>query len=148
MSGTSELAVVWRLTGKPEGRGLCDHCPRRLTHRYEITSSASQVMTVGACCLRVITGWTITPAEAESQLKWRKVTARREANWSAFAAAHPDEAAAIDADIAAFTDMYPGRSGQAGASGEVRYQVEKHGTAAADLVAAYMTRRATLKWAA
>ena len=44
--------TTWKLTGKPSGGGQCEHCPRGLVHRYEVTNTETGAkMIVGRGCL-------------------------------------------------------------------------------------------------
>lgn len=90
--------VTWKLTGQPAGAGHCEQCGRELAFRYEVTSGAGGAMVVGRGCLKVVTGWTLTAAQAARELKMIKVRAQRAVNWAAFTAAFPAEAAVIDTD--------------------------------------------------
>lgn len=86
------MTAQWKITGKGAG-GQCEHCPRRLATHYVITSDAGQTMKVGRGCLKKITGWTVTAAQAEAAVR----LAARDARWSAWCARNPDEAAVITA---------------------------------------------------
>lgn len=88
----------WRITGKTAEGGACDHCGRTLKHCYTVINPSGEKMTVGRGCVKVLTGWTLTAAEA-ARLVWlaeREVL--RVANWAAFTAAHPQVAAEIEAE--------------------------------------------------
>lgn len=88
----------WRITGKNAQGGTCDHCGRVLKHCYTVTDPAGQDMTVGRGCVKALTGWTLTAAEA-ARLVWQaERETLRAANWAAFTAAHPQVAAEIEAD--------------------------------------------------
>lgn len=116
-TGTTE---TWKLTGKPAGGGQCEHCPRALVHRYEVTSSTGRTMIVGRGCLKAVTGWTLTAAQAERALRAVETEKRRAANWEAFTAVNPDLAAVLDADWEAYQAAVNIRLCGGGAIGEVR----------------------------
>lgn len=84
--------ATWKIAGKGAG-GQCEHCPRRLVTHYVITSSAGETMRVGRGCLKKITGWTLTAAQADAAVR----LAARAARWDAWRAANPAEAAIITA---------------------------------------------------
>lgn len=88
----SSTDITWKITGKGAG-GQCQHCPRKLATHYVITSSNGQVMTVGRGCLKKVTGWTVTAAQAEAALR----LARRAETWAAWSAANPEAAALVGA---------------------------------------------------
>jgi hypothetical protein len=93
MTTTAAPAIAWKITGKGPG-GQCGHCPRRLAVHYVITDTATgRAMTVGRGCLKKITGWTVTAAQADAAVR----LAAREARWAAWCAANPAEARVITA---------------------------------------------------
>ena len=87
------MTAQWKITGKGPG-GQCEHCPRKLATHYVITSGEGQTMKVGRGCLKKITGWTVTAAQADAAVR----LAAREARWAAWSAANPAEAAVITAE--------------------------------------------------
>lgn len=137
--------AVWRLTGQPPGRGECEHCGRELTYRYEVTSSEGERMIVGRGCLKAVTGWTLSAAQAAREVRMIAVRARREANWAAWSAAHPAEAAAINADCAAWEALATVHCGGS-ASHEVRLYVRDDERDLDRLVSNYMRRRREFPW--
>jgi hypothetical protein len=89
MSGTA--GTTWKLTGRGTG-GQCEHCPRRLATHYVVTDTATGTsMKVGRRCLKKVTGWTVTAAQAEAAVR----LAEQDARWSAWCAASPAEAAVV-----------------------------------------------------
>lgn len=130
---TTTTGIAWKLTGKPQGGGECEHCGRALRHRYEVTSSQGRKMTVGRGCLKAVTGWTLSAAQAERELRMIEVRARRAANWAAWAAANPRLAEVLDADC----EQYRGRCA---ACHEIRLYVEDGEPERDRLVAGYMAR--------
>ncbi|WP_018502941.1 hypothetical protein [Parafrankia discariae] len=66
MIANIRTGATHRLTGTAPGRGGCDHCDARLTHRIVITDAAGAEMIVGRKCASRFTGWTPTLAEAEA----------------------------------------------------------------------------------
>jgi hypothetical protein len=138
------MATNWKLTGKPNGGGQCEHCPRALVNRYEITCTDGTKMIVGRGCLKKITGWTLSAAQAEREIKMIAIHAKRAANWAAFAAASPELAATILADCERYSATTPREFG-AGASHEVKYYIEA-GEDANWAAGNYMTRRAAWAW--
>ena len=139
------MATNWKLTGKPSGSGQCEHCPRALVHRYEITRTDGARMIVGRGCLKKVTGWTLTAAQAEREVRMIAVYARRAARWASFTADSPDLAAVILADCARYTATIPSQFG-GGASHEVKHYIE-NGEDAAWAAGDYMTRRKAWRWA-
>ena len=61
---TTTAQATWKVTGKPNGGGSCEHCGRALVHRYEVTSDTGAKMIVGRGCLKAVTGWTLSAAQA------------------------------------------------------------------------------------
>lgn len=146
MQATATAAkVTWKLTGQPEGGGECEHCGRNLVHRYSVTSSKGQQMTVGRGCLKSVTGWTLTAAQAAAELRMIETRKRRAANWAAFTAGHPAEAETLEADCAAFAEMF-GAHHTAGASHEIRYYIEDGEPAAMRCLEGYLQRRGEMPW--
>lgn len=136
--------MTWKLTGKPDGAGQCEHCPRALKHRYEITAADGRKMIVGRGCLKKVTGWTLTAAEAERQIRCMAVKAARDARWAAFTTAHPEMAAAIQEDVDDYCARVPRSSGfGAGAASEVKLNISdgSPGFPAEEYAARYMARR-------
>ena len=86
------MTAQWKITGKGAG-GQCEHCPRRLATHYVITSSEGRTMKVGRGCLKKITGWTVTAAQADAAAR----LAARAGRWAAWSAENPAEAAFITA---------------------------------------------------
>lgn len=118
-------ATTWRLTGKPAGGGQCEHCPRALVHRYEVTSSTGVKMTVGRGCLKKVTGWTFTAAQAEREIRMIRIRAERAANWAVFAEAHPGVAAVILTDVDDYCARVPRECGfGGGVASEVKLNLE------------------------
>jgi len=146
------MDTTWKLTGKPPGGGQCEHCPRQLVHRYEVTNTRTGAkMTVGRGCLKKVTGWTLTAAQAEREIRMIAVYAERAARWAAFETAEPELAALILADCAAYVRMYPPGCGYgSSASHEVKHYIENGDTADGDPAwpyRDYMTRRTQWAWA-
>jgi hypothetical protein len=127
------MAVTWKLTGQPGGPGDCEHCGRSLVFRYEVTSSAGDRMIVGRGCLKVVTGWTMSAAQAARELKMIEVRARRAASWAAWAAGHPGMAEAILADCERYR-------GQCAGCHEVRLHIENGEGAATEIAIRYVAR--------
>ena len=101
------MTTTWKLTGKPSGGGQCEHCPRSLVHRYEVTNTETGAkMIVGRGCLKAITGWTLTAAQAEREIRMIEVRARRAANWATFTETNPADAAILLADCEAYAARY------------------------------------------
>lgn len=94
---------TWELTGIRKGADeTCGHCARTLRHLYDVRNTATgETMTVGRGCCKAVTGWTLTLAEAQAQLRYAQAVVRRAAKWDTFAAQYPELAAVIDADAAA-----------------------------------------------
>ena len=146
MTTTATLADAgWKLTARVAGTGSCDHCSRDLAYRYLITTPDGREMVVGRGCLKTLTGWTLSVAQAEREIRWNAIRAARAARWADFAAAMPTEAATIVADCEAYAATTPASQG-GGASHEIRLYIENGEPAALDLLAAYMARRATFRW--
>lgn len=57
-------------------------------------------MTVGRGCVKTLTGWTLSAAEATRLLWFAERQKVRAANWATFTVAQPELAARIDADCA------------------------------------------------
>jgi len=141
------MTTTWKLTGKPSGSGQCEHCPRSLVHRYEVTSTETGAkMIVGRGCLKAVTGWTLTAAQAEREIRMIATRARRAANWAAFAETSPTEAATILADCETYAARYNMATLGGGASHEVKLYVEDGERDLGRLVSNYMDRRHTLAW--
>jgi len=141
--------TTWKLTGKPNGGGQCEHCPRSLVHRYEVTSTETGAkMIVGRGCLKAVTGWTLTAAQAEREIRMIEVRARRAANWATFTETNPAEAATLLADCDAYAARYSMAQFGGGASHEIKHYVENGECEAPRLVASYMSRRHDLCWVA
>jgi hypothetical protein len=85
----------------------------------------------------------MTAAQAERELRLIGIRARRDARWAAFTGTHPDVAATIDTDCAA----WDARAGEAmrgqSAAHEVRSQIRQGRAWAAQN---YMARRARFSW--
>lgn len=128
-----DTKVTWKLTGKPDGPGQCEHCPRALIHRYEVTSSTGTKMIVGRGCLKQVTGWTLSAAQADAEVRMIATRARRAANWAAWATAHPRFAAIILADC----EQYKNRPA---ACHEIRLYIEDGVPERDRLAAGYMAR--------
>ena len=96
----------WRMVGRAEGSGSCDHCDRPLVYRYRVADPGGTELVVGRGCLKTLTGWTKAAAEAE-RLAWLadRLTIRA-ANWTAFTTKHPDIADRIDAEADSETSRY------------------------------------------
>lgn len=141
------MKITWKLTGKPGGAGECEHCGRGLVHRYEVTSSESRKMIVGRGCLKAVTGWTLTAAQAASELRMIGIRAKRAANWAAFAELRPEAAEMILADVAGYAAQYgPGYPG--GPSHEVKLWIEDAAAGADAAATYYLTRRREYPWTA
>ena len=125
--------MTWKLTGKPDGAGECEHCGRALRHRWEVTSSAGTVMIVGRGCLKAVTGWTLSASQAEREARMIEVRARRAVNWAAWAEANPRYAKILMADCERYRQ-------QAAACHEIRGYVEDGEPERDRLVAGYMAR--------
>lgn len=61
--------TTWYLTKILHTTGSCDHCGRSLKHLYEVVNPHGQEMTVGRGCVKKITGWTLTYAQAQQALR-------------------------------------------------------------------------------
>jgi hypothetical protein len=143
MAYSLDMATTWKLTGKPNGGGSCEHCGRSLTHRYEVTSDSGAKMIVGRGCLKAVTGWTLTAAQAARELRMIEVRARRAANWAAFAEANPADADTILADCAAYAAQFNVAHLGGGASDEVKLGIEEGNTW---MAGRYMADRTRLAW--
>jgi hypothetical protein len=132
MSGTEN--ITWKLTGKGTG-GQCEHCPRQLVTHYEVTSSDGRKMTVGRGCLKKVTGWTVTAAEAERMIR----QAAREARWQAWCAASPEQAAVVTAGTDRETqEIREHRRQVAGLAWEVRNAIAGNEFGWQHLLASYL----------
>lgn len=65
-------STAWYLTKILHTEGSCDHCGRSLKHLYEVVNPSGQEMTVGRGCVKKITGWTLSYAQAEQALRSAK----------------------------------------------------------------------------
>lgn len=129
--------AAWKITGKGSG-GQCGHCPRQLVTHYVITSGDGQVMRVGRGCLKKVTGWTVTAAEADRILR----RAERDARWQAWADAHPGEAAVINGDADREAEEIRQRRRQcAGPAQEVRTAIAGNEFGWQNFLASYLARR-------
>jgi len=138
--------TTWKLTGKPNGAGECEHCGRNLVHRYEVTSDAATKMIVGRGCLKSVTGWTLTAAQAANELRMIEVYKQRAINWAAFEASNASDAATILADCASFQAFKRGDMTTC-ASYEMKFYVENGDAARSPgLVSGYMNRRSGFAW--
>jgi hypothetical protein len=76
--------TAWKLTGSrtaPHG-ATCDRCPRTLRNLYDLTDTATgETMTVGRGCLKKVTGWTLTAAQAARLLAQAEREAAALATW-------------------------------------------------------------------
>lgn len=82
----------WKITAKSNG-GQCEHCGASLKFMWTIRHEDGRTMGVGRTCIKRVTGWTVSAQEAENALK----VAAMDARWTEFAAAYPQQAAAIQA---------------------------------------------------
>ena len=112
------MTTTWKLAGKPAGGGSCEH-------------------------LRAVTGWTLTAAQAERELRMIGIRARRAANWAAFAETSPKTAATILAGCAAYAAKFNIAHLGSGASHEVKLGIEEGHAWMADR---YMADRTRLVW--
>ena len=74
MSATTTPAArigdtAWYLTTILHTTGSCDHCGRALKHLYEVVNPDGKEMTVGRGCVKKITGWTLSYAQAQQALR-------------------------------------------------------------------------------
>jgi len=136
--------TTWKLTGKPSGSGECEHCGRNLVHRYEVTSTEGAAKIVGRGCLKAVTGWTLTAAQAERELRMIGIRADRAARWAEFAAEKPGLAATILADCDAYAAMYRMGTYGAGASHAVKLGIEEGHR---HMVDGYLAARHGFPWA-
>jgi hypothetical protein len=90
-------------------------------------------MIVGRGCLKAVTGWTLSAAQAARELRMIEVRARRAANWAAWAAENPRLAGILAADC----EQHKGRPA---ACHEIRLYVEDGEAERDRLVAGYMAR--------
>jgi hypothetical protein len=139
------MNTEWTLTGKPAGSGECEHCTRALVHRYEVTHASGSKMIVGRGCLKAVTGWTLSAAQAEREVRMITIRAGRAAKWAEFATASPELAAVILADCAEYSRTTPREFG-GGASHEVKYYIEA-GEDTRWAAGNYMARRKEWSWA-
>lgn len=145
MTTTATADAGWKLTARVAGTGTCEHCPRPLVNRYEVTHTDGRTLVVGRGCLKSLTGWTLTAAQADREIRMVAIRAARAARWADFAAAMPTEAATVLADCEAYAATMPAHLG-GGASHEIRLYIEDGVPGALDLLAHYMTRRASFAW--
>jgi uncharacterized protein (DUF1501 family) len=87
--------TAWYLTRILDASGSCDHCGRELKHLYNVVNPNGIEMTVGRGCVKRITGWTLSYAQAQQALRSARRTAeiqaRRnlvDAEYSHLASAH------------------------------------------------------------
>lgn len=85
--------TAWYLTKILHTEGVCDHCGRQLKHLYEVVNPAGVEMTVGRGCVKKLTGWTVSYAEAQRLLYCVEIDRRR----GVVAEAFPELAAAHEA---------------------------------------------------
>ena len=131
------MTAQWKITGKGAG-GQCEHCPRRLATHYVITNG-SQTMKVGRGCLKKITGWTVTAAQAEAAVR----LAARAGRWAAWCAANPAEAAVITAAAEREAEEIRQRRRQcAGPAQEIKTCIGEDGFGWRALLAQYLNEHA------
>lgn len=94
----------WYLVGKRTEGGTCGHCGRALKHLFDVVTSDREELTVGRGCVKKLTGWTLTEAEARRLLWLAERDRKRATTWAAFELAHPEIAATILADVAAYEE--------------------------------------------
>lgn len=102
----------WRLTAVGRGAGVCDHCGRTLVNTYTVTNPAGEEMVLGRGHVKLVTGYNLSQAEAARILRHAAECGQRAARWAAFAAARPEVAATISADVNAWTRWYGARTGK------------------------------------
>lgn len=61
--------TAWYLVKILHVEGCCDHCGRSLKHLYEVVNPEGREMTVGRGCVKRITGWTLSYAQAQQALR-------------------------------------------------------------------------------
>lgn len=61
--------TAWYLTKILHTAGSCEHCGRTLKHLYNVVNPTGQEMTVGRGCVKKITGWALSYAQAEQALR-------------------------------------------------------------------------------
>ena len=131
-------AVTWKLTGKG-GPAQCGHCPRALVTHYTVTASTGQTMIVGRGCLKKVTGWTLTAAQAASRLR----LAEREARWEAWSAQNPAVAAIVTAGTdREAAEIRARRRQAAGPAQELRTLIGEQGYGWRDMLAQYLGKAA------
>lgn len=98
MTTTTQLAAqigdtTWYLIKILHTEGVCDHCGRQLKHLYEVVNPDGAEMTVGRGCVKKLTGWTVSYAEAQRLLYCAELDRRKSVVTEAF----PELAAAYAA---------------------------------------------------
>lgn len=115
MTATTQVTAriggtAWYLTSIADLEGGCDHCGRTLKHLYHVVNPEGVEMTVGRGCVKKITGWTLSYAQARQMLaaahrgaELRRRRAVVAADYPGLAAAHAEVSTAC---AAARTDGY------------------------------------------
>ncbi|MGH3921331.1 MAG: hypothetical protein ACRDTT_00350 [Pseudonocardiaceae bacterium] len=116
--------TAWYLVGMPEGGASCDHCGRELKHLYRVVNPGGTEMTVGRGCVKKITGWTLSYAQAQRALRVVRRCAEIDRREAIAAARYPglaaDYTAVQDECRAARADGFDPLSGYARVSEDVR----------------------------
>lgn len=127
-SMTAALAPIgdtaWFLVGMPDGSGQCDHCGRNLKHLYRVVNPDGAELTVGRGCVKRITGWTSSYAQAKQALcaaeRGVELARRREIAGAQYPELAAAEKAVQDACRQAAADGFEPLSGYARVSAETR----------------------------
>lgn len=90
-------STTWYLTKILHIEGSCDHCGRTLKHLYEVVNPDGKEMTVGRGCVKKLTGWTLSYAQAEQALRSALRCAEIDRRRAIVAAAYPELAEAFAA---------------------------------------------------
>ena len=126
---TAQIGTTdWHLTGIRTSRAgeTCGHCGRTLKNLYDLINTTSGAkLTVGRGCCKNVTGWTLAAAQAAQLLRAAQIEARQAAVWAEFTQAHPEDAALLESDIAAWR---PARTGQANIPAAVKYDIVRGAT--------------------
>lgn len=94
----------WYLVGRRVDSASCGHCGRTLKILFDVVTSDGTEMIVGRGCVKKLTGWNLTEAEARRLLWLAERDRKRATTWAAFELAHPDLAVTILADVAAYEE--------------------------------------------
>jgi hypothetical protein len=114
----------WKIVAKTSA-GDCEHCLRELKFVWHIVHEDGRKMAVGRGCIKTVTGWNVSQAQAESALRYAESLKRRAAGWSAFTSREPQLAEMIDSDIKRFAEKFPNTYGS-GFANEVKLDISEN----------------------